>query len=378
MVRRDCHIYLVPGFFGFNTIGSFDYFRGISRLLRVALRRHGLEATIIECDPGPTAFIKYRAADLARQIEAAGGTRAKEIHLVGHSTGGLDVRQLLSPHTHGISAGLAGKIRKRARSAVLISTPHRGTRLAHFFMDIQGRAALKMIAREASTRGRIAIYAGAKLLDLVARADDVLGNDDTTLDMLSRHLLGQLTLDPKDPFWAFLRRIAADQGAMVQLTTEWMDHFNATVMDHPKVRYSSIVTAAPPPLGRGIFDLARRRPHLLSLGYSLLHTIVAWMPSPPAASLPVDDALLVELRKKLPVDINMRTNDGIVPTLSQPYGKILGAELADHLDIIGQFERPKTSSYHDWLPSGSRFNEEAFTRVWRTVAEEIAVSSKLR
>jgi triacylglycerol lipase len=369
----DCQVYLVPGFFGFSTLGSLDYFRGVAAALRSSLLRRGLRAEIVQCSTRPTGFVKYRARHLAEQVAAHGGTEAEELHFVGHSTGGLDVRQLLTPAVKLANAELTERIGARTRSAMLISTPHRGTPLAQFFVSMRGRETLRLLASEASTRGRLAIYAAAKLLHVVASADDLLGQDENVLDMLSRHVLRNLTLDDKDPVWTFLRQIAADQGAMLLLTTEWMDHFNATVIDRESVHYGSVVTAAPPPLGRGLLDLLRRRPLTLGAGYAILHTLSAWTPTEPS-STPLPPRALAEARRRLPLRLHAQTNDGVVPTLSQLYGELVSAVLADHADIVGQFRRWGTAQYTDWLPSGSHFDEATFARVWDDVAGAIAAS----
>ncbi|PID38271.1 MAG: hypothetical protein CSB49_06485 [Proteobacteria bacterium] len=367
-------MYLVPGFFGFSTLGTLNYFCGVAAALQTSLARRGLCAEVLECSTRPTAFVKYRARHLAEQVVATGGAEVDELHFVGHSTGGLDVRQLLTPAVRLQNAELAERIGAHTRSVTLVATPHRGTPLAQFFVSLRGRETLRLLASEASTRGRLAIYAAAKVLQMVASADDLLGQDETALDMLSRHLLRNLTLDEADPVWTFLRQIAADQGAMLLLTTEWMDHFNAAVVDRESVRYGSVVTAAPPPLGRGLLDLLRRRPLTLGAGYAILHTLSAWTPTDPS-STPVPKEVLAEVRRRLPLRVCGETNDGVVPTMSQLYGELVSAVLADHADIVGQFRRSGTAQYTDWLPSGSHFDERNFARVWDDVADFIARTS---
>ncbi len=83
---------LVPGFFGFSSVGAVNYFDDVERALGLALRRCGAAARIVRCATQPTASIPRRADVLRRQVIRAGGLRACELHFVGHSTGGLDVR----------------------------------------------------------------------------------------------------------------------------------------------------------------------------------------------------------------------------------------------------------------------------------------------
>jgi len=214
---------------------------------------------------------------------------------------------------------------------------------------------------------RLAIFVGAKLVRLAARADDIVGGDQGTLDLLSAKLLRHLTLDPDDPFWRFMHDVAADQGSIIQLTPQWMEHFNQAVGDRPQVAYSSVLTAAPAPLAGGLRRLLARRPLGQAGAYVLLHELCT---SPGPIGCP--QAAQNMLRQRIPFQVDERTNDGIVPTLSQPYGELLDAVVADHLDIVGQFRRPGAAQSTDWLLSGSGFDLPAFVRLWEVVADEIA------
>ena len=90
-------VFLVPGFFGFTSVGSVSYFERVEQTLGEALRRHGAPARIVRCKTQPTASIPRRVDELRRQVLARGGLKASELHFVGHSTGGLDMRMLLTP-----------------------------------------------------------------------------------------------------------------------------------------------------------------------------------------------------------------------------------------------------------------------------------------
>ena len=371
------HIYLVPGFFGFDTLGSFDYFRGVASVLRTKLRGLGVRSRVFECAPQPTAFVKYRAEQVAQRVVETGGLNASELHFVGHSTGALDVRQLLSPHGGQRDPERAAAIGRRTRSAVLLSGPNRGTPLAHFFDAINARSALRVLAGNASSRGRAAIVLAAKGLDVATRANTLIGRRHSVLGTLSGRLLRHITLDPNDRVWVWLQQVAADQGAILLLTTEWMEHFNATVADREGVAYSSVVTAAPTPLQDGILALLRRHPVSLNLAYLMLHSLVALTPAalPETSTSPED---LAVIRAAFPWQIDEQTNDGIVPTLRQSHGRLLGAFVADHMDTVGQFSRPGSDPYADWLVSGSGFDEISFSTLWGRIAEEIAAHSTQR
>jgi len=214
------------------------------------------------------------------------------------------------------------------------------------------------------------VRVAGRLMALVARLDDVVGRSDTVLDELSRKILRRITLREDDAVWAFLRDIAADQGAILQLTPESMHLFNAAVVDRPGVDYGCVATAAPrPPLAvRGGYLLSARKSLLYGL-FTLLHRLSGrahrHYPYPPP-----DRELHEPVLAGLPLRWGEHTSDGIVPTASQLHGRLLDAVVSDHLDVVGQFDR-SGEPLSDWLPSASSFSEERFAEVWGRVAEAI-------
>ena len=66
-------------------------------------------------------------------------------------------------------------------------------------------------------------------------------------------------------------------------------------------------------------------------------------------------------------------NDGIVPTLSQAFGPVIHAAVADHLDVLGHFRDAAHDPPHvDWLVSGSGFDRRRFEALWADVAYFVA------
>ena len=109
---------------------------------------------------------------------------------------------------------------------------------------------------------------------------------------------------------------------------------------------------------------------VVSLGGNTLTVDTAYGDGMSHAEIAIHDAgtaALVEAYGALP---GPQACDGIVPTRSQVYGRVLTAVRADHLDAIGHFDAPKASPPHyDWLVSGSGFGVERFVRLWRKVAD---------
>lgn len=243
-----CKVMLVPGFFGFAKLGALNYFHRVKETLQQALERRGVDADIIECRTQPTGSIPKRAECLLDEVLAAGGHEADELHFIGHSTGGLDVRLLLTPGVRLRPTDHEAELAARTRTAISLATPHFGTPLASFFTTLQGRNLLRFLTVMAtSNEGRYAIFAAAQATSFLAQLDDNLGRRNTLLDMLSTSLLDRLTPDRDDPLFGYLEQISSDQGAIIHLTPEGMNLFNAAVSDRPGVTYACAVTAAPAP-----------------------------------------------------------------------------------------------------------------------------------
>jgi hypothetical protein len=371
-----CQVYLVPGFLGFASLGEFSYFRAIGEILESALRRRGIDAAIVSCATQPTGSIPRRADRLRRHVVASGGLDAEEIHFVGHSTGGLDARLLITPGVRLAPDRSEDEIVARTGSVVTVSTPHYGTPLATFFTTIQGRRLLVLLASLATSRGgRGAIFLASRAASILASVDDFVGRRDTALDEIADGLLRYVGGDEDDPLWSYLRGIYEDQGAILQLTPESMNLFNAAVTDHPGIRYACVVTAAPtPPAGYGFAEVSSPQRGAMAFLFSLLYLLT----SRPHEHYPYPDptpAQRRQLSRALPFAIDTASNDGIVPTLSQLHGRLISIALGDHLDVVGQYTRPD-ESLSDWLPSGAHFDEARLLAVWDAVADEIERSKR--
>ena len=103
------HVVLVPGFAGFDALGQIEYYAGVTPLFQrwkeAAGRPH---ATLHYFDNLPTASVQSRArrlgAWLAKRVARGELQPGDTLALVGHSTGGLDIRRLIRDLTGGAAA----------------------------------------------------------------------------------------------------------------------------------------------------------------------------------------------------------------------------------------------------------------------------------
>jgi triacylglycerol esterase/lipase EstA (alpha/beta hydrolase family) len=367
-------VYLVPGFFGFSRLRGRNYFQSVGEVLSEALSRHGVDVDIVQCRTKPTASIHHRAGRLVEEVIENGGLEADELYFVGHSTGGLDARLLCSPGLRLRPDNIERRIIERTRCVVTVATPHHGTPMASFFTTILGRQMLQALTVLATSRGgRASLIAASQLVGMVANADRLLGRERTVLDTVADSATAYAASD-REEFWDYLADIASDQGAMVQLMPESAHLFNAAVTDDESIRYSSLVAIAPPPpAAYGLTDLLSPVRLTLKHVFTLLYTITS-RENRQYRYPPPDEEVVRPYRDALPLPLDRRSNDGIVPTLSQFYGRVIDVVVGDHLDVVGQFTRDDIP-YGDWLPSGAGFDWTRFESVWEGIALEIAAAS---
>lgn len=349
--------------FGFAELASFAYFEHLVRAIEDRFRTRGLAASVRVCEVHPTASVCRRAATLARMI--ASTTDGDEpIHIVGHSTGGLDARLVASPSVSlpGLREGELA-FAPRIRSVTTMNTPHHGTPLAAFFATVSGQRLLYAVSALTVTAlklGAPPLAAASALVAAIGRLQ-VLGG--LEFDLVERTVDGVLrVLDEASSreLRAWLRQLRDDQGAIVQLMPEAMDLFQAGVEDRPHVRYQCVATYAP---SHAVADwLAVRTPWAAMSGaiFTALYNLTA-RHDPRYPCAPPDGRAEVQLRSVLGELPPITANDGVVPLYSQIWGELIWAGRGDHLDVVGHF--PGSGGHTDWLSSGARFTQVRFDRV---------------
>lgn len=372
MAKRH-QIYLIPGFFGFAALGGISYFRQVRDTLEDVFVRRGETVDIYGVKTLPTASLKHRARKLLMTVADNGGFEDDvELHFLGHSTGALDARLAASP---GAELGLdeyREPLERNLRTIVSIAAPHYGTPVANFFSTLYGKNLLYLVTLLVIIglwRKPITLLGG--MLGLVTKLNDLLGLDETLIQQITNQLLKDFNPSVEAEVRQFLRSIVEDQGAMIQLTPEGMDVFNATTLDHPDVRYVSYATAAPPPTH--VIRKIRLR-HALTPLNKVLYGVLWTLASRAHAGYPYHppiDSNDIHTGRPLPFVITESTSDGVVPTLSQIWGEFRGVVRADHLDVIGHYLRGPfdVRDGADWFGSGARFDREAFEWLWEDIAD---------
>jgi pimeloyl-ACP methyl ester carboxylesterase len=362
------HIVLVPGLFGFARLGGFNYFMHVEDALASRFFERNAECAFVLVSSPPTGSIVHRTQVLTDAIERSGAKDSGSIHLVGHSTGGLDIRLLASLRGGSPPPDWF----ERVRTVTSISTPHFGTPLAYFFATLSGTRllyALSLLTYATLRFGGPSLAALAPLIASVARIDDAVGLDIKALDRVTDLLMSFLGKQGQREIQDWFDGIRRDQGGVIQLTPESMDVFNVAVEDNPKLRYGCVVTRAPAPgpirVGRNL------RTPIQALSAAFFSTLwvgagrISKVYPPP---MPVPEALeVLETALHHPFEISL--NDGLVPTASMIWGQVLWAGTADHLDILGHFQGERDSSHTDWLVSGAGFREQDFDEAMDAIAE---------
>jgi hypothetical protein len=148
--RSRVHIVLIPGFAGFDALGQLEYYAGVTPQFQRWQQLPGNsrdDVVLHYFDNFPTAAVRTRAARLrsylAKRIARGEFAENDSIVLVGHSTGGLDIRKLVwelneSRHNEYPVDGAtsvdpavpADTILQKINKIVFISVPQSGTNVA--------------------------------------------------------------------------------------------------------------------------------------------------------------------------------------------------------------------------------------------------------
>jgi hypothetical protein len=403
------HVVLIPGFAGFDALGQLEYYARVTPLFAGRVN-----ATLHYFDSFPTAAVATRSdrllAWLAKRMARGEIAHGDDITLVGHSTGGLDIRALvwklhLRQGPIVVDGGAEidpGDLLAAIRRVVFLSVPHWGTNIADWVRSYPTwrRLVVADLRAAASASGSplpaldrvapgLAALAGRYLrVGLFQAIEDSLRESNpahghATLNRLAdaHEAASQLDL--------YLRHMMADFRAIDDLTAkpppgdpESPAHYPPSLRQAEerlwrklKIKVRSYATVGPRPYQfepgepAPTWDLSRpwtglgilcpgagRRSDLV---YRTCYRACAGGPFSHTAS-------------RIPGDLESWDNDGIVNTASMdwPIGDTILLR-ADHMDVVGHFAPVSASSgsarrhiAYDLLGSGAGFDADDFRALW--------------
>ena len=375
------HVYFSPGIFGFGRLGSYNYFGHVERELtsRFAAAGHLLVAHVLE--ELPTASIRRRAIRLAEVVERTAAP-GDVIHLLGHSTGGVDARLVASPTTRSIPAASLTWL-PRLRSVTTMNTPHYGTPLASFFTTSEGQrvlAALSMLTVAGLSLGEQPLRASGVILGFLRQGGLAIPFKLLMLERSIDSMAGMVDDALCPEVRTFLSALQDDQGSMLQLSPEAMDLVGVGIDDRSGVHYQTSVSMSPRPTPRNWVETLGHpwRALSLSLFFGLHHLTSRIGERYPCAAVegatsvasPECEDVLLRAFGRSPT---LEDNDGVVPLRSQLWGNVVWAGVGDHLDVLGHFrdDRGDVAAdviHRDWLTSGSAFTRAKFGTLMDSIA----------
>jgi triacylglycerol lipase len=420
--QKRFHIVLVPGFGGFDALGRVEYYTGVTRLFQAW--KAETPAVLHYFDNYPTAAVATRAARLrgylAKRILRGEFQEGDDVVLAGHSTGGLDIRQLIfdlnerAGQQVRAEGGLhvdAGALRNLLRRVVFLSVPHWGTNIADWVKShsVYRRAVIaEMDAAFAGSQyflldncerriaGLAARLTGAEILlamqDALTEANEHFGDPGPLRSAEAREAASELSL--------YLRNMAADFHVIDDLACRPPDsgarspaHFTEADRKRESKLWEEIDVLSYATIGNAPFrfeageaaplwDLTdpSTYPEIakdpeLSQGTDLAYRACyrACAGGPFSRQSPVEGIRRLGEAPLRPLEL--WDNDGIVNTLSMlwPGGENVLVP-GDHLDIVGHYqllEAPPGSGRqyrsYDPLKSMPRFGSRLFHEVWTSI-----------
>lgn len=390
------HVYLVPGFFGFANFGDFRYFAHVREQLTAYAEQRGIDASIHYAPTYPTASLRKRASKLVDLIAQTAGEHGR-IHLVGHSTGGLDARLAVAPGASLQCSADAEPLMRRVDSVLAVASPHYGAPTAKFFSSVLGQrllGLLSLVTIQAIRVGTIPMPAIVLLASALGSAGAGRLVSGGIVEQVYDLVLKDFTPERRTQIESIFAEVQRDQTLLVQLTPEGLDLFNALATEREGIRRGCVVTQAQPPsVGRQLRVGANPTHQGMYNLYRALHTLASTLPEELLPTPTQEQARALERAYgRVP---SARGNDAIVPTRAQVWGDIVHAAWADHLDVIGHFaesdaERAARTArvartsvsgsvaraldaeeprHVDWIRTMSGFGRAEFERMWEAVAK---------
>jgi pimeloyl-ACP methyl ester carboxylesterase len=383
-------IFLVPGLLGFESFSSFTYFadRVIASLRAGAEQSLSQRVAVVPVPVPPTASLAERQCKLVKTMadrlhDLEHGHTPLAVHIVGHSTGGLDANLLTAEKPVKAKAWSdidprAPALAERIRSVVSISSPHQGASITR---DPLARLLSHRDPRGISALASVASKAGWSLMrDMVAR--DFLSGATRAAPRTYRFIAELLSR------WALLEDLDPSRptSASLKLRSSVIRRSFVSIAGTPRPGESQ----SPPPdsLFRELVDRATGfRTGCAEEGELVMQSVALLQRAVRDDAVPIIKADGIDL----PALIDAGHNDGVVNSARQlmdpsdPH-ELAAIVVADHFDVVGYYDR------HVWdvddqghersrqvvsglLHSGCGFRDDQFFELYRRVGEVVAHSA---
>ena len=430
------HIVLIPGFAGFDALGQLEYYAGVTPQFQqwkhTRRTRGNRDAALHYFDNFPTAAVRTRAARLRRYLTTRSARGefgdADRIALVGHSTGGLDIRWLLwelkqaasRPYpvdgaTMSDRVFTAAEILSRIKRVVFLSVPQWGPNIADWvrtYKLIRKIFVTDLCVGFKGTQVPLLGYLEESFwnccsetckMGIVDAVRDVVSESESCLSDTATQVANAQEAASEVQLW--LRHIATDFRAIDDLACkngtrdpQSPAHFDAARRKDEKEAWGEIATRSYATVGARPFQFAAGAAAPV---WDLCNPLTSPLCTPRVHPSPKSDALYCLAYRACaggpfqypdggapvakpffppassPRKIELWDNDGIVNTASMfwPDGKDTRLVECDHMDIVGHYEEVRSASEcskrtyqaYDLFKSGSNFTDTGFERVWNDV-----------
>jgi pimeloyl-ACP methyl ester carboxylesterase len=352
-------VLLVPGLLGFNHFASFSYFADrVITAIRVGVEgRIGRPVLVAALGTLPAAPLAQRQLALFDNIESLTHRfpSIERIHLVGHSTGGLDAYLAVCdvPLSGSFPRG-----RGLIRSVVTFAAPLLGT-------DLVKHDAIRLLA------GRLRAASGTiELVKLAVSLRKQLTNN-VTLDDVAAGFVAE----PREAI-RYLWELLMHRELILELSPEniaKMLRQCGPTMDRIPLCCFATWTPVDPKRGKRDASLFTRLQAMTAAGGD-----------------DVDDPSIVANMERMrkaevftaghSIDLDPHSNDGFVNTARQlvASARLGGVVVADHIDVVGQYNRTNpvddSTIVYELLTSGAGFNDEVFFALFAAISRTIVES----
>lgn len=404
-------VFLLPGFLGFERFDDYAYFgERFGTALRASLMPRVVpQVQVVPVPLPPTSSLEERQLALGKTLvarakavaTARGVEDLRAIHLVGHSTGGVDAhlltleRPLKTRAWKDFDGVDVTWLRQRIRSVISIASPHQGTCLAD---DPLARLIAVDSPADLLQHPGQKFEAALGALQQVVRALPGLVQDDELPTLLAGAFGSRVA-------WEFVRDVVRSRALIDDLSPDVsFDRYARLGAALPVLRRSFVTVAGVTPNARrnAVQSAACRAPEppkvrfetailppdplfllLAQLTSGRTTRCFARAPLRPGsvealAAVRADPGRLVAADLQLlPPELDAALNDGVVNSARQmidPFDRdeIAALVVADHFDVLGHYDRalfitdPKTGEEHEagktsgLLHSGSRFRDDQF------------------